>query len=225
MSDAVFPYRSVVVSCQAQRDSPLYGPGPMALMAQAAAAGGAAGIRANGPADVAAISAVVDLPILGINKTGDRDGVYITPTFDSAAAVVRAGATAVALDGTARPRPDGGSLADLVARIHDELGVPVMADVDSVDAGRFARAAGADLVGTTLSGYTGDPGSAGADGPDLALVKALAGELDCPIVAEGRFWTREEVIAGFDAGAHTVVVGTAVTNPTAITRRLVEAAR
>ena len=224
MSDAVFPYRSVVVSCQAQRDSPLYGPGPMALMAQAAAAGGAAGIRANGPADVAAIDAVVDLPILGINKTGDRDGVYITPTFDSAAAVVRAGATAVALDGTARPRPDGGSLADLVARIHDELGVPVMADVDSLDAGRFARAAGADLVGTTLSGYTGEPGSAG-DGPDLALVKALAGELDCPIVAEGRFWTREEVIAGFEAGAHTVVVGTAVTNPTAITRRLVEAVR
>ncbi|MBB5787513.1 N-acetylmannosamine-6-phosphate 2-epimerase [Jiangella mangrovi] len=222
MSDAVFPLRSVVVSCQAQRDSPLYGPGPMALMARAAAAGGAAGIRANGPADVAAISAVVDLPILGINKTGDRDGVYITPTFESAAAVVRAGATAVALDGTARPRPDGGSLGELVARIHDELGVPVMADVDSLDAGRYARAAGADLVGTTLSGYTGAPGG---DGPDLALVRTLADELDCPIVAEGRFWTREEVLAGFEAGAHTVVVGTAITNPTAITRRLVEAVR
>lgn len=224
MSDAVFPFRSVVVSCQAGADNPLHGPGPMALMAQAAAAGGAAGIRANGPADVAAISAVVDVPILGINKTGDRDGVYITPTFESAAAVVRAGATVVALDGTDRRRPDGVRLGELVARIHDELGIPVMADVDSLAAGRFARAAGADLVGTTLSGYTG-AGPADGDGPDLALVRLLADELDCPIVAEGRFWTRDDVLAGFAAGAHTVVVGTAITNPMAITRRLVEALR
>ncbi|TDE02223.1 N-acetylmannosamine-6-phosphate 2-epimerase [Jiangella asiatica] len=223
MSDAVFPFRSIVVSCQAGADNPLHGPGPMALMARAAAAGGAAGIRANGPDDVAAISAVVDLPILGINKTGDRAGVYITPSFESAAAVVRAGATVIALDGTPRPRPDGASLADLVAAIHDRLGVPVMADVDSLAAGRHARAAGVDLVGTTLAGYTGE--SADGDGPDLALVRELAAEVDCPIVAEGRFWSRDDVLAGFEAGAHTVVVGTAITNPMAITRRLVEAVR
>lgn len=222
MSDAVFPFRSIVVSCQAGPDNPLHGPGPMALMARAAEAGGAAGIRANGPADVAAIRAAVSVPVLGINKTGDRDGVYITPSFEAAAAVVRAGATVVALDGTARPRP-GGDLARLVAEIHERLGVPVMADVDTLAAGRYARAAGADLVGSTLSGYT--DGSVDGDGPDLALVKALADELDCPIVAEGRYWTRDDVLAGFDAGAHTVVVGTAVTNPMAITRRLVEAAR
>ncbi|SDT71003.1 N-acetylmannosamine-6-phosphate 2-epimerase [Jiangella sp. DSM 45060] len=221
MSDTVFPFRSIVVSCQAGPDNPLHGPEPMALMARAAEAGGAAGIRANGPADVAAISAVVSVPVLGINKTGDRDGVYITPTFESAATVVRAGATVVALDGTDRPRP-GGDLAELIAAIHDRLGVPVMADVDTLAAGRYARAAGADLVGSTLSGYTGGER---VDGPDLALVRTLVDELDCPIVAEGRYWTRDDVLAAFDAGAHTVVVGTAVTNPMAITRRLVEAVR
>lgn len=222
MSDAVFPFRSIVVSCQAGPDNPLHGPGPMTLMARAAEAGGAAGIRADGPADVAAISAAVSVPVLGINKTGDRDGVYITPTFEAAAEVVRAGASVVAVDGTDRPRP-GGDLARLVAAIHDRLGVPVMADVDTVATGRYARAAGADLVGTTLSGYTGGP--VDGDGPDLALVRALAGELDCPVVAEGRYWTRDDVVAAFDAGAHTVVIGTAVTNPMAITRRLVEAVR
>ncbi|SEF13417.1 N-acetylmannosamine-6-phosphate 2-epimerase [Jiangella alba] len=222
MSDAVFPFRSIVVSCQAAPANPLHGPGPMTLMARAAEAGGAAGIRANGPADVAAISAAVSIPVLGINKTGDRDGVYITPTFEAAEAVVRAGATVVALDGTQRPRP-GGDLAELIGAIHDRLGVPVMADVDTLAAGRYARAAGADLVGSTLSGYTGGP--LDGDGPDLALVRALADELDCPIVAEGRYWTRDDVLAGFAAGAHTVVVGTAVTNPMAITRRLVEAVR
>lgn len=223
MSDAAVPARSIVVSCQAGDGNPLRGPDTMALMARAAVAGGAAGIRANGPADVAAISAVVDVPILGINKTGDRDGVYITPTFDAAAAVVAAGASVVAVDGTARPRPGGAGLAELVAEIHQRLGVQVMADVDTLAAGLFARAAGADLVGTTLSGYTDGP--AAGDGPDVALVRDLVAELDCPIVAEGRFWTREDVLAGFEAGAHAVVVGTAITNPMAITRRLVEASR
>ena len=123
-------------------------------MARAAEAGGAAAIRANGAADVAAIRAVTSLPLIGLNKLGDPGGVYITPTFASAVGIVEAGADLVALDGTLRPRPDGALLADQIARIHDELGVPVLADVDTLEAGLAAREAGADLVATTLSGYT-----------------------------------------------------------------------
>jgi N-acylglucosamine-6-phosphate 2-epimerase len=216
----VFPARSLIVSCQAGAASALHGPDPMARMAREAAAGGAAGIRANGAADVAAIRAAVDLPIIGIHKLGDPAGVFITPTLDAAAEVVRAGATLVALDGTLRPRPDGTPLAALVAVIQADLGVPVMADVDTYEAGVAARAAGADLVATTLSGYTGGPVPAG---PDLDLVTRLASTLDCPVVAEGRYATPEQVRAALDAGAHAVVVGTAITNPAAITRRFREA--
>ncbi|MEJ3653691.1 putative N-acetylmannosamine-6-phosphate 2-epimerase [Actinomycetes bacterium KLBMP 9759] len=212
---------SLVVSCQASRSSPLHGPESMARMARAAAAAGAAGIRANGPADVAAIRAAVDLPIIGINKLGDRDGVFITPTVDAAAAVIEAGADLVAVDGTLRPRPDGGSFADLVAAVHDRFGVPVMADVDSLDAGLAARDAGADLVASTLSGYTGGPVP---PGPDLELVTALVSKLDCPVVAEGRYSTPELFRAALDAGAHAVVVGGAITDPTLITARFLEAA-
>lgn len=85
-------------------------------------------------------------------------------------------------------------------------------------AARSARAAGADPVATTLSGYTS--AAPAGDGPDIDLVRRLAGALDCPVVAERRFWTPEDVLAGFDAGAHAIVVGTAVTDPTAVTRRL-----
>ena len=123
-------------------------------MARAAEAGGAAAIRANGAADVAAIRAVTDLPIIGLNKLGDPAGVFITPTFESAVGIVEAGADLIALDGTLRPRPDGALLDEQIARIHGELGVPVLADVDTLEAGIAARAAGADLVATTLSGYT-----------------------------------------------------------------------
>src|SRR5690242_20577326 len=89
---------ALVVSCQAQAGSPFHGPAGMTLMARAAVLGGAAGIRANGPEDIAAIKAAVDVPVIGIWKTGRPDGVYITPTFEAAAAVVAAGADVVALD-------------------------------------------------------------------------------------------------------------------------------
>lgn len=210
---------SLIVSCQAQPDSPFHGPAGMAAMARAVAAGGAAGIRANGPDDIRAIKGVVDLPLIGIWKTGHPDGVYITPTFEAAAAVVAVGAEVVAVDATDRERPDGGTAAALIARIRDELGVPVMADVDTVPAGLAAAAAGADLVASTLSGYT--PATAGGpDGPDLQLVEQLATRLVTPVVAEGRYRTGADVRRGLDAGAYAVVVGTAITNPTAITRRV-----
>jgi N-acylglucosamine-6-phosphate 2-epimerase len=189
----------------------------MALMAQAAEAGGAGAIRANGPDDIAAIRAVTDLPIVGLHKLGDPAGVYITPTYESAAGVVAAGADLVALDATLRPRPDGQRLEQQIARIHDELGVPVMADVDGLDAGLAAQDAGADFVATTLSGYTDGRTSSG---PDIDLVRRLATQLTCPIIAEGWIRTPDDIRSACDAGAYAVVVGTAITNPMEITARL-----
>jgi N-acylglucosamine-6-phosphate 2-epimerase len=212
------PRGSLVVSCQAGPGNPFNEPELMALMARAAEAGGARGIRANGADDVAAIRAVTTLPIIGINKLGDPGGVFITPTFESAVGIVAAGADLIALDGTTRPRPDGQTLHRQIERIHDELGVPVVADVDTLDAGLAARDAGADLVATTLSGYT--EASASAHGPDVELVRQLAARLDCPVIAEGRIRTDEDVRAVCDAGAYAVVVGTAITNPMQITAHL-----
>jgi N-acylglucosamine-6-phosphate 2-epimerase len=192
----------------------------MALMARAAEAGGAGAIRANGAADVAAIRAVTDLPIIGINKLGDPAGVFITPTFESAIDIVRAGADLIALDGTLRPRPDGQRLDQQITRIHAELGVPVLADVDTLEAGIAARDGGADLVASTLSGYTNGHTPSG---PDVELVRRLVAKLDCPVVAEGRVRTPDDVRAVCDAGAYAVVVGYAITNPMDITARLVSA--
>jgi putative N-acetylmannosamine-6-phosphate epimerase len=194
----------------------------MALMAIAAESGGAKGIRAEGAADIAAIRSAVALPIIGIKKTArpSGGGVFITPDFDSAQPLAAAGADVIALDGTSRPRRDGRSLSELIARIHGELGLPVMADIDSAASAEYAQTAGADLIGTTLSGYTG---GAVPDTADFALIRALRTLIDRPIVAEGRIWTREDVVLAFDAGATTVVVGTAITNPSAITRRFVAA--
>jgi putative N-acetylmannosamine-6-phosphate epimerase len=224
MNTAIKAVRSgLVVSCQAAEGNPLRGTQYMTAMARAAAAGGAVGLRAEGPDDVAAVARATGLPVIGIRKAANQgsDCVYITPTYADAALVVAAGASIVATDGTARPRPDGQDLATMIRRIHDELGVPVMADVDSLESGRYAEQAGADVLGTTLSGYTG-PGSVPAD-PDMELIAQLVQGSSLPVIAEGRFWTPEDVAQAFALGAHAVVIGTAITNPLAITRRFVAA--
>ncbi|WP_230530950.1 N-acetylmannosamine-6-phosphate 2-epimerase [Microvirga roseola] len=221
----LIPKGALVVSCQARADNPLHGPVHMAAMAQAAEAGGAKGIRANGVEDVAAIRAVTRLPLIGIMKVwDDRFPVYITPGFDHAAQIAGAGAQIVGLDATARPR-DGEPVERLIARIRRELGREVFADIATLDEGRTAHAFGATYVATTLSGYTAETESRKGAGPDLDLLSALVAALPVPIVAEGRFDTPELVAEAFRRGAHAVVVGTAITNPREITRKFVRAAQ
>ncbi|MFF3520248.1 putative N-acetylmannosamine-6-phosphate 2-epimerase [Streptomyces albidoflavus] len=175
---------------------------------------GVEALRVGAREVVAATAAAVDLPVIGLWKDGDT-GVYITPTVRHALALVDAGAAIVAADATARPRPDGSTFADLVAAVHAGGGL-VMADVATADEGREAAAQGADLVSTTLSGYA--PGSPRQTLPDLELVAALARSVEVPVVAEGRIATPEQAAAALAAGATSVVVGTAITAPTALTR-------
>lgn len=191
----------------------------MAEVARAAVAGGAGGIRARGAEDVAAVKAAVTVPVIGLVKRYLTDSpVYITPTFDDARHLVAAGADLVAVDATLRARPDGVPAADLIARIAGELGVGVVADVDTLRAGRIAALAGAAAVASTLAGYTREAPPDRA--PDIALVRRLADALDCPVIAEGRYATPRQVARAFAAGAHAVVVGEAITDIVARTRRL-----
>jgi N-acylglucosamine-6-phosphate 2-epimerase len=215
----------LVVSCQAREDNPLHGPAFMAAMALAAVRGGAAGIRADGESDIAAIRAAVGagVPIMGIFKVKQADGtVFITPSAESAGKIVAAGAQLVALDGTLRARPGGDSLRDVVEAVH-AAGGAALADVGTLEHARFAVECGVDAVGTTLSGYT--PDSPTQEGPDFVLLERLVAESPVPVFAEGRIWTREEARRALEIVASFAVVGTAITNPMAMTARFVEAMR
>lgn len=206
----------LIVSCQAYPGEPMRHPETMAQLAEAVVAGGARAIRAQGLSDVAAICGRVDVPVIGLWKSGS-DGVVITPTLRHARAVLDAGAQVVAIDATDRPRPDGRTVAQTIAglrRSHpDSL---VMADCGSLADALGAVEAGADLVGTTLAGYTG--ARPATEGPDLDLVREMVAALpDVPVVAEGRIHTPAHAVAALEAGAYAVVVGTAITHPTTIT--------
>ena len=212
----------IVVSCQAGPGSPLRDSATLTRMAEAAVAGGAAAIRCGGVGgveDVAAIRAAVHAPVVGLTKEG-TSGVYITPSVRSALAVGSAGADVVAADATARDRGAGDAFADIVRAVHD-AGLLVMADVATRAEGIAAFECGADVVATTLSGYTGDGPPAG--GPDLLLVAQLRAALGpgAAILAEGRYHRPEQARLAIEAGASAVVVGTAITDPAWITTSFV----
>jgi N-acylglucosamine-6-phosphate 2-epimerase len=210
----------LIVSCQAYPGEPLRDSDAMARIAQSAVIGGAAAIRAQGLDDIRAIARSVTVPQIGLWKVG-ADGVFITPTLEHAVAVADAGAHIVAIDGTRRERPDGLTLEQTIRELKQRADVLVMADTGSVDDGLAAEDAGADIVGTTLAGYTGERPR--TDGPDLELVNDLAARLTVPVFAEGRIHSPTEARAALDAGAYSVVVGTAITHPASITSWYVDA--
>ena len=213
--------RGLIVSCQALPDEPLFGSQHMAAMARAAGLGGAVAIRANGPEDIAAIRAAVELPIIGLFKE-ELPGceVRITPTLAHADQIARAGADIIAFDATRRARPGNLTIKQMIDHIHEKLGKPALADVSALDEGLAAVEAGADFVATTLSGYTSY--SPFQPGPDFDLLEQLVQKLNLPVIAEGRISTPEQAAQALKLGAHAVVVGGAITRPQWITAQFAD---
>ena len=210
---------ALVASCQPVPGGAFDAPELVALFARAVAAGGARGLRIEGLANLRAVRAAVALPVIGLVKRDLEDHpVRITPFPDDARALAQAGAVIVAFDATARARP--ATVAELVAAIHG-AGALAMADCATLDEARAALAIGADVVGTTMSGYTG-PG-APPEEPDLGFLRAACAELGAPVFAEGRFNTPALAAEAMRAGAHAVVVGSAITRPEVVAGWFVEA--
>jgi N-acylglucosamine-6-phosphate 2-epimerase len=199
----------LIVSVQAWPGSAIDEPGVIAAMAAAAQANGASGVRIQGVANIEAVRARVELPLIGLIKR-EYPGYepYITPTQDEVLAVVAAGADIVALDATDRPRPGGARLDGLLQAIR-EAGRIAMADCANAADGARAQAAGAAILATTLWGYTEQ--TRGSALPALGLTRELA-KLGAFTICEGGVHRPSELRAALDAGADAVVVGTAITN-------------
>jgi N-acylglucosamine-6-phosphate 2-epimerase len=218
----------LIVSCQADPSTPLGHPQVLAALAAAAEQGGAVGIRANAPANIAAISKQVSVPIIAIYKQMYPDfEVYITPTPQAAQEVFSCctpSPAIIAFDATSRPRPNGHTWQEILRFIQNELGALAMADISTFEEGLAAAEAGADLVATTLSGYTASTAyKREQGGPDLELVAQLAKEVSCPIICEGRIRSPQEACEALCAGAWAVVVGTAITAIDRVTANYVAA--
>lgn len=186
-------------------------PETVAAFALAALAGGAVGLRIEGLANVRAVRAVTDAPIIGLIKRDLEDSpVRITPYLQDVADLANAGADIIAYDATDRTRPVPRNA--LVAAIHAE-GRLAMADCSTEAEGQAARDMGVAILGSTMSGYTGD---VVPDAPDLQLVAALA-RMGAFVIAEGRYHAPDQAAQAIARGANSVVVGSAITRTEHVT--------
>ncbi|QYX32668.1 N-acetylmannosamine-6-phosphate 2-epimerase [Sphaerospermopsis torques-reginae] len=203
--------KGLIVSCQAPVDSPLHDPYVIAAMAQAAVNNGAVAVRIDTPNHIKAVREKVNVPIIGLWKQVIAGSdVYITPQFHHAVAVAEAGADIIAIDATTRYRPGDEKLIDIITRIHQELGKPVMADVDTFASAKLAVDAGADIVGTTLFGYTAE--TKNFTPPGWELLTQIVEKLDTFVICEGGISSPNEAKKALNlVGADAVVVGTAIT--------------
>lgn len=209
----------LIVSCQARPNTPLDRPEILAAIAHSVELGGASGLRADGAQNIAAIRQESSLPIIGIHKTENRHEIFITPRFDHAYDLAKAGADIIALQATNPRNGDCTPLPALVSKIHTQLGLGVIADISTLAEAQEAVQIGADLVATTLSGYT--PQTRDRDKPDVDLVYQIA-KSGIRVIAEGRYCAPESVNEALNNGALAVVVGTAITMPDRITKYFVE---
>ncbi len=214
----------IVVSCQAMPNEPLYNEICMIAMMKSVIKGGAGALRVAGSRDVRNAKGLFDIPVIGLTKPSVippnwKEIVYITPSIKDVLELIKAGADIVAFDGTKRPHEDC-SVEEIVKYIHINKRI-AMADISTLDEGLFAQECGADLISTTLSGYTQNSPNE-TDGPDFELLEKLVSTLNVPIVLEGRIWTPEHVQKAFELGAHCVVIGSAITRPQLITKRFVQ---
>lgn len=216
--------RGLIVSCQAVQGETLYGYGIMNLMAKCAKDGGAVGIRANYVDDILSIKKEVDLPIIGIIKAVyEGSDVYITPTLKEVKDLIGTGCEVIALDCTKRARPNGEILKDLVKYIRENApSVEIMADTADFDDALTADELGFDYIGSTMRGYTSY--TKGVSLPDYDFITKLVKEFpNCKIIAEGGIWEADQLKKVCECGVYSVVIGTAITRPTDITKRFVGA--
>mgnify|MGYP001107426075 CR=1 FL=1 len=215
----------LIVSCQALEDEPLHSSFIMGKMALAAKIGGACGIRANTVQDIEEIRKNVDLPIIAIiKKDYENSEIYITPTMDEVDELIKIKCDVIALDATNRKRPNHDNLSDFYKDIRKKYpNIKLMADCSTIDEAIFADSLGFDYVGTTLVGYTPESKGDKIEANDFEILRTIIGECKHPVIAEGNIDTPQKAKRVLELGAHTVVVGGAITRPQNITKKFTEA--
>lgn len=213
---------TIIVSCQATPGEPLYEKdrSVMYLMARAAKQAGAKMIRTSSMRDIMEIKEETGLPVIGLIKR-EYPGYAgrITMTMREVDECMQAMADIVSIDCTNRPRGDGLTPSEFLKQVKQKYpNIIIMADCATYDEAVAAYQTGADLVGTTMNGYT--PETANHSGePNFELVEQLVKALPCPVIAEGRVHTPEQAKKMLSLGAWAVVVGGAITRPLEIAKR------
>jgi N-acylglucosamine-6-phosphate 2-epimerase len=197
----------IIVSCQPNEGGPQDKTSIVVSMAKAAIIGGCGGVRIEGEKNIRAVKKNISLPIIGIIKNDlDNYKVRITPLLKDVDKIINSGADIIAYDATNRKRPFPTKEIILKIKKANRL---AMADCSNLDDAKNAISEGADIIGTTLTGYVGKQAK-DTDKPNIKLVKEFK-KLNCFVMAEGRYNSPELAKKAIQAGADAVTIGSAIT--------------
>ena len=219
---------TIIVSCQATPGEPLYmrDQSVMYLMARAAKQAGAKMIRTSSVRDIVEIKEETGLPVIGLIKR-EYPGYTgrITMTMREVDECMEAMADIVSIDCTDCERGDGLTAPEFLREVKKKYpNIIIMADCATLEEAVAAYEAGADLVGSTMNGYTPQTAHCKGD-PNYELVEQMVAKLPCPVIAEGRVHTPEQARKMLELGAWAVVVGGAITRPLEIATRFMDAVK
>lgn len=210
----------LIVSCQIEKHAPCYHEDIVELMVKSAIWGGACGLRLNGVDNIKKIRKSTDLPIIGLVKVfSDETEIFMTPTMNEVRSVIEAGADIVAIDGTDR-MIQGRKGYDIIPEIKKEFpNTVIFADVRDEEDALASLELGADIVAPTFYRFKKDAKS--SDLPDWEMFARMCQVCKDKgiVMMEGKIWTPDDAIRAFHYGAHSVVIGSAITRPHLIMRR------
>lgn len=209
---------SLIASCQPIPRGPLDFSSFILASAKASIIGGAKGLRIEGFKNLKVIKKNLNLPVIGIKKRVIKNyPIIITPLLSDVEKLSELGAEIIAFDSTLRERPY--SVGSLISKIHSCKRI-AMADCSTIKDAINAIENGADILSTTLSGYTNE--KLPPKNPDFKLLNQLIKKFKVPIIAEGRFNTPVFYQKAIKSGAHAVVVGTALNRIELITKSFLD---
>jgi N-acylglucosamine-6-phosphate 2-epimerase len=195
----------LIVSCQADSDSPFNKPEYISLFAKCAESCGACAVRIEGIDNLKNVSSKVQIPIIGLVKDYYSDGAVRISRNEPDIKEILKYTDIVAIDGTFREEGP-----EFIKYIKNKYNCKIVADVsNAMEALKCADYS--DYISTALSGYTGEETP---EEPDYSLIRLIVHALpDKKLIAEGRFNTPEKAVKAKITGANYVCVGSAITNP------------
>ena len=209
---------SLIASCQPIPRGPLDFSSFILASAKASIICGAKGLRIDGFKNLKIIKKSLNLPVIGIKKRVSKSyPVIITPLLSDVEKLSELGAEIIAFDSTLRERPY--SVGSLISKIHSCKRI-AMAYCSTIKDATNAIENGADILSTTLSGYTNE--KLPPKNPDFKFLNQLIKKFKVPIIAEGRFNTPVFYKKAIKSGAHAVVVGSALNRIELITKSFLD---
>ncbi|MEI8282828.1 MAG: putative N-acetylmannosamine-6-phosphate 2-epimerase, partial [Armatimonadota bacterium] len=191
-------------------------------LAQASVDQGVQVVRLQGAENIRHIREKLAVPVIGlIKKKHPNSDIYITPTQHDVKRLIALECEIIAIDASTERRPDGSRFDDMVGLIQSSNRF-AMADCDCEQSVDNAVRSHANIISTTLAGYTNKRPM--TDGPDFDLIR-YAVSRRVTVIAEGRFTQRWQVEAALNIGAKGVVIGGALNDPVKQTRALTPTSR